>query len=221
MSMRLATLLRFGFWLGLLPARSASVERPDGSRPPRAPAESSAPSGPRVVTPATLRGRVVLPDAGSPLGLRAYLSTPSRLDSADIDIAGSFAFSLRRGDCDSVDIRIDATDIARRRYHPASLRVAVTHADAGDGESIRVLLVPRVFTIEGGTYAGTSVPIEVDLAVAGVRERSRYWRVSRSTTAAGVPIGWREDEFPLALAVTGRLAPMRTADSVALWSVAR
>jgi hypothetical protein len=172
--------------------------------------------------PATLRGRVLLPDDGSPLGLRVYAATMSHLDSADVDATGAFILAFAGVDCDSVDVRLDVGDERLRRYHPARLRVAIPReTGAEQGETIRALLVPTTFTIASGTYRGTTVPIDVGAALAPEGEHTRYWRVLRSTRARGVPIGWPDDRFPLPLAVSGQSAPMRAVDSASVWAIAR
>src|SRR5687767_701726 len=56
--------------------------------------------------PLELRGRVLLPDDGSPVGLRAYLVMPDYHDSVDVDLEGGFSFRLGYAPCDSVDLRI-------------------------------------------------------------------------------------------------------------------
>jgi len=87
-------------------------------------------------------------------------------------------------------------------------------------ETIRALLIPTAFTIAGGTYAGTSVPIVVDAALAGAREHARFWRVARES-GRGIPIGWPEERFPLPVAVVGYSSALRTGDSASFWAIAR
>ena len=169
-----------------------------------------------------VRGRVLLPDHGTPLGLRAFATAAGQVDSADVDIAGGFVVPVPDVGCDSVNIRVDVAGDRPRRYHAAHFRVPwPRRTDTLDVETIRVLLVPTAFTIEGGTYAGAVIPITVDHALAAPGERSRYWRVSRSHHGYGVPIGWPVERFPVPLAVYGRTGPLRTADSAAFWAIAR
>jgi hypothetical protein len=169
-----------------------------------------------------LRGRVLLPDDRSPLGLRAHLTTAAYADSADVGPAGDFAFVLPRLGCDSLDIRIDAVDARARHYHPARVRIAVPdRSDAAGAETVRVVLVPTSFTVVGGTYDGTAVTIAVDAALALPREPVRYWRVSRLPSSRGVPVGWRDEDFPLSVAVSAHGSPLRTADSASFWATAR
>ncbi len=172
-------------------------------------------------TPSHLRGRVLLPDDGSPLGLRVYAAIGAHVDSADVDVTGGFTVALTAPVCDSLDIRIDVASDQPRRYHAAHLRVPVPSRADTSTEAIRIVLVPTAYTVEGGTHAGAIIPITVDAAVAGAGERSRYWRVSRSRHGYGVPIGWPSERFPLPVAVYGWSRPLRPADSTAFWAIAR
>ena len=222
MLVRAATVVPLGLVLGLLSSESGDGARrvAAGGAEPAAAAAADRRAALRA-GPLTLRGRVLLPDDGSPLGLRVYLDAPTYLDSADVDATGGFAFALPRLDCDSLDIRIDAPADRPHRYHAMTLRVPLPSRNDGEGsETIRALLVPTTFTIAGGTYAGTSVPIVVDAALAGPREHARFWRVSRQS-GHGTPIGWPDERFPLPLAVVGHISALRTADSASFWAIAR
>jgi hypothetical protein len=219
MPVRAARIVRIGLLLGVL-----SSEHPHFRSVPIVAAQASAPRrGPAPHAAATvLRGRVLLPDDGSPLGIRAWLATPTSVDSVSVDVTGAFTFTLPRIECDSVDIRLDADGEIPRRYHPAVLRVRVpTPTDTTDAYSVRALLVPITYTVSGGTFAGATVPISISDALAAAGQRSRYWRVSRFGQSRGVPIGWPEDRFPVPLAVTGHSSPLRSADSGAVWMIAR
>jgi hypothetical protein len=143
------------------------------------------------------------------------------VDSIDVDLTGAFAFALPAAACDSADIRIDAREGFPRRYHAARLRVPAPDARDAGVEALRIVLVPVAYTIAGGTYGGTVVPISVDAALAPAGERARYWRVSRAPTSRGTPIGWPEERFPLPVAVAGRVSELRRADSAAFWAIAR
>jgi hypothetical protein len=219
MPVRAAAIVSAGLLVGMLSGGGRML-------PTAAPLRSAADLWLRAMSgaarPAVIRGRVLLPDDGSPRGLRAWLSTPTHFDSADVDATGAFTLALPQPDCDSIDILFDASPGFARRYHPARLRVPVPRPGDTTGlETIRVLLVPTSFTVEAGTYAGATVPIDVDAAVAGPRERARYWRISRFAQSRGVPVGWPVDRFPIPLSVFGRSAPMRSADSATFWAVAR
>ena len=204
-------------WVPLLAALVSPTAdgRPPSVRPGHVTAHASARSG-------VLHGRVLLPDDGSPVGLRVHLSTLTGADSVDVDRTGAFTVAFASTDCDSADIRIDAREGFPRRYHSVRLRVAVpAPRDTTGMQTLRIVLVPTTYTVAGGTYGGTSVPISVDAALAAPGERARYWRVSRAATSRGVPIGWPEERFPLPVAVAARASAMRRADSAAFWAIAR
>ena len=78
------------------------------------------------------------------------------------DAAGAFAIPLPsaalRGD--SVDIIVDNPVAANRHYRPAIIRVAPGTL----GTPINVVLVPEVFAIDAGAYAGRTVPVSMDMA---------------------------------------------------------
>ena len=219
MLVRAATVVPFSLILGLLSSDATNGVRA-GAGALSAPAAGERANVMLARRP-LLRGRVLLPDDGSPLGLRAYVATPTYLDSVDVDATGGFAFALPNVNCDSLDIRIDASGELPRRYHAVRLRVPVpSPSDSAGAETIRALLIPTAFTIAGGTYAGTSVPIVVDAALAGPREKTRYWRVSRRS-GYGVPIGWPDDRFPIPVAMVGHFSTLPTRDSASFWAIAR
>ena len=219
MLVRAATVVPFSLILGLLSSDATNRVRAGAG------ARSAPAAGERanvtLASPRLLHGRVLLPDDGSPLGLRAYVAAPTYLDSVDVDATGGFVFALPSLNCDSLDIRIDPSGELPGRYHEVRLRVPVpSRSDSAGAETIRALLIPTAFTIAGGTYAGTSVPIVVDAALAGPREKTRYWRVSRRS-AYGVPVGWPDDRFPVPVAVVGHLSALPTRDSASFWAIAR
>ena len=181
-------------------------------------------------TAPVVRGSVVLPDEGSPNGLYAFLTSATHRDSTAIGAAGAFAIAVTPAHCGPLELRVDAPEGADRRYHPAlvGLDAAGRPIDARPGrdravgsDALRVLLVPTRFTIDGGTYAGTVLPIFIDAAFAPSWERTRYWRVSRAPGEGfGTPVAWPESFFPIPVTLR---APggVGHADSVAFWRTAR
>src|SRR5688572_25646659 len=138
MSLRAAALLSPSLIIGLLSFNGAGDR---GLWPPSRVLDGVA----TTRGPAVLRGRVLLPDDGSPLGLRAHLVTQGYRDSVDVDAAGGFMFAVPPVACDSLDLLLDPTDEAVRRYHSARLRVAVPAAADSASETVRALLVPTTF----------------------------------------------------------------------------
>jgi hypothetical protein len=110
-----------------------------------------------TTTSVNAAGRVFTTDGSVPAGLRVLVS--SRAGSAAAPIAADGSFSLRATVAgDSVDYIVDAADGART-FHPALVRVP-----AGTAPDLRIVLVPRRWTIERGTFAGTAVNVSPDLA---------------------------------------------------------
>ena len=179
---------------------------------------------------AVVRGHVVMPDEGSPAGLYAYLASGASTDSVRIDESGSFALEGPTTRCSPLYLIVDTPAGLDRRYHRAIVRLEVPRRRAS-GRSVvgradtlsgmRILLVPTRIVIDGGSYAGTVVPIHVDVAFAPEWERTRYWRVSRSAPEGfGTPVAWPETEFPIPVALR---APggVRATDSTSFWRIAR
>jgi hypothetical protein len=177
-----------------------------------------------------VHGHVVLPDEGSPAGLHAYLTSPSHSDSVALDAAGTFSIAVADAHCGPLDLRIDTPPDADRRYHRSIVRLESQRRPApryATGRavdtlaSLRVLLVPTHVVVEGGTYAGTRLPVYVDGAVASEWERPRFWRIARSTHEGyGMPVAWPEGLLPIAVSLRAR-GGVRSADSAAFWRTAR
>jgi hypothetical protein len=105
----------------------------------------------------TAAGRVFTIDGGTPAGL--LLTVSSRAGTESVPIAADGSFELRAAVAgDSVEYVIDTAG-GTRKYHPVLIRERT-----GVTPDLRVVLVPRRWTIEGGSYAGTVVPISVDAA---------------------------------------------------------
>jgi hypothetical protein len=187
--------------------------------------DSQQPRAARVI-----HGYVVLPDEGSPSGLYAYLTSPSRSDSVAVDATGAFTLTVTEAHCGPLDVRVDTPPERDRRYHRAIVRLEprrrqgltyVATPAVDTLATLRVLLVPTRVVIEGGTHAGMLVPIQVNGAVASERERPRFWRVARSTREGfGVPVAWPEGLFPIAVSLRAR-GGVGSADSAAFWRTAR
>ena len=190
--------------------------------------------------PRLVHGQVLFPDGGSPLGLRARIIDGAEADTFDIRADGSFTLRLTGVRCDSVEIGIDSGTGSLSRYHPTSVRIASSRfgehvpamlerlgphpelwePDPLPPDSVRVVLVPRRFTIEGGTYTGRSIPIAASAALGAAGRRGRFWRVSRSGREPARPVAWPEGSFPLDVALhTG--GGITEADTAAFWVAAR
>jgi hypothetical protein len=175
----------------------------------------------------TLRGRVVAAEGALPPGLRAYVrwrargdSLP-RTDSAAVDAAGRFAIALPARLPDSVTIIVDAAGGGRRTHYPSLARVARAEADREHG----FVLVPRIWTVAAGTYAGQRVSISPGLARRPVCTGcSSFWVRMPGTHTPAVYQGWPASRFPLRMAFERAVSQPAGAapDSAAFWrAVAR
>lgn len=174
---------------------------------------------------AALRGRVVPADGGSVAGLRAYLRTadgvggraPAWADSADVDAAGRFRIPLPRIVADSLTLVVDAADPAARTHYAVLARMAAGEADREHG----IVLVPRVWTITAGSYAGERVPVSPDLARRpACATCSSFW-VRMPTAREGFQ-GWPPARFPLRMAFDRAESepPGAAPDSAVFWRAA-
>jgi hypothetical protein len=160
----------------------------------------------------------------------------------DVGADGGFTIRLENVSCDSVALEIDVAPGVARRYHPSLVRMRIVRGassserdtsgvsgpqplrwdiDPPPRDSLRVVLVPTSFTIRGGTYNGTTVPISIDAAMSDSEQRSPFWRVSRTERGYGAPVAWSERAFPLPVVFQpGRRSPS-AADTARFWATAR
>jgi len=168
-----------------------------------------------------LAGRVIAADGG-PLGpMRVVLRQGSRAESAPVMPDGRFVVA-GPGAGGAVEVVVDAAAGAPRRFHPSAARV---HPDSADGE-LRVVVIPRSWTIRAGKYAGRPVEVSLERAFApacpgcssyfraGVRDVTSGRRAPSATWPAGV--------FPLRVAFTGETPFQRVTarDSAVFWRLA-
>jgi hypothetical protein len=119
------------------------------------------------------------------------------------------------------DVEIRASEVAT----PAAYQdVAVRVQQPRDLQSLRIALVPRVWRIDAGTYAGRSIAIDADAAMRRAPGEAAFWRlVPNSGRGARTLLGWAPDRLPLHLAFDRRASSERISevDSAAFWAVAR
>ncbi len=166
-----------------------------------------------------IRGRLWAADGSSTAGLRVTAHAGAWTDSASTDAEGRFVVPRPNAlGGDSVRVVVDAA--GARVFHPsvASLGRGEWH------EEVRMVLLPRRWTIRAGTHAGQTVEVSATRGFAptcrgctsGFFRRGVPARVgARSTVPA-----WRPGSFPLRVAfdheytseaISGR-------DSAAFWS---
>jgi hypothetical protein len=155
-------------------------------------------------------------DGPAPAGLRATLVGTPRTWS-DVEADGSFVVEGKAAG-DSVSVIIDAASGARSAL-PALVRVAT----AAPGPALRIILVPIRWTIEAGTYAGTTVDVSMDAAFrppcteSGNTNCDGFFPASWLT---GVKV-WPAAALPVRLAFDHARThvAISAADSTAFWNV--
>ncbi len=86
-----------------------------------------------------------------------------------------------------------------------------------DFDELRILVIPRRWTILHGCYAGTTVKPELSDALRRTNDRGSFGRV-----AAHHVVAWDEASFPLGVVLRHDLGPaISPRDSVAFWQAAR
>jgi hypothetical protein len=182
-----------------------------GEVPVRSPVEPVPPSREMAVS-----GAVFGIEGAAPAGLRVTLAGTDTV-AANVDAEGRFSL---RGTVtgDSVTLIVDAANPAARQAFPALVRVPAAQA-AGD---LRVVMVPMAWTVQGGSYAGTTVEISMDGAF-----RPPCNEPGNTNCDGFFPAAWRTGPklWPAA-GLPARLAldharthlPFSDTDSVRLWT---
>ncbi len=162
-----------------------------------------------------VRGRFLAPDRERWDGFRVFVRSAWRTDSAQISPIGEFSVALSDVTADSADLIVRATAKAPA-YHTARIGVDAR----GSGLNAAIVLVPTHWTINAGTYTGTTVRITPRAVTTRGSDRSRFARFHRvDGNATWKSVGWRATDFPLALVFardsTG--PPVAPDDSAAFW----
>jgi hypothetical protein len=168
----------------------------------------------------------VLVADGGPDGLRGgslpdavvtLHSDDGTTDTVRTDPAGHFLWRARTP-LAGATVVVTPVGAAAARYHPTTLG----RLPSPELTRLDVVLVPRRWRIDVGSYAGTEVPIDAGSAIARLRDGSRFWRFARGSAAGGLsrPVGWPPQRLPLPVALDVRGAP-GTVDSAAFWAAAR
>jgi hypothetical protein len=163
-------------------------------------------------------GTVHMLSGAVPAGLVASVSGTAGVTTAPVGADGRFTLQARV-DTDSVDITVDVQAGGTRTVLPALFRVAGRQP----AQSYRVVLVPNRWTIQGGTYAGTAVPISVDAAF-----RPPCSTPTDTNCDGFYPIEWlrgivlwQSSMYPVRLAFdrTNSHQSISAADSIAFWNI--
>jgi hypothetical protein len=166
---------------------------------------------------ALLFGRILTADGEPAAGLRVVVDWSQNSfaalssDTLDLDRAGRFAIPARECKSDSVIVSVVAGPDAR--HYPA--RVTVPRSRLSD--ELRLLVLPREWTIRRGRFAGSTVKVAPSDALGRTNGRSSFGRVAHQHVVA-----WDASNFPLGVVLRHDLSPSLSArDSVAFWKAAR
>lgn len=132
-------------------------------------------------------------------------------DTLTVDPVGRFADLIRPTADDS--IRIVVSSSGESRYYGV---VVVLPRDRVIDE-IRIMLVPRRWTIRRGRYKGETIAIDPRAALRRSPDRASFARVTSRRT-----VGWSPESYPIPL-VFRRARGVRVgpSDSAAFWAAAR
>jgi hypothetical protein len=147
----------------------------------------------------TLRGRVVAADGSSVAGTRVWVRAGAFADSADVDSAGGFAFTLPGRGADTVQVRAGAADTAAGALYPAVARVPRDELLFEQG----FVLVPRHWTVSAGRFSGQQVELDLRRAFRPACARcSGFFRFrgGRTATGRGRVLAWPASRLPLRVA---------------------
>ena len=165
---------------------------------------------------ALLFGRIVTADSEPAAGLRVVVewsrSAARTLapDTLDVDRYGRFATPAPESVDDSVVVSIVAAPDSR--YYPTRIIVSRSRLV----EELRVVVIPREWTIRRGRFAGSTVRIFPSDALRRTPDLGSFGRVTNRHV-----VGWDAASFPLRVVLRHDMAPNISArDSIAFWEAA-
>jgi hypothetical protein len=158
-----------------------------------------------------VRGQLVTVDDGPVGGMRTLVDWGGTVDTVLLDSLGRFAMLPETLLRDSVTLIVEPTDGGR--YHPLRARLPIQRL-AG---ALDILLVPRIWRIDGGRFAGTEIPIDVDAVLRRGEDRGSFGRVKGKQL-----VGWTAGSFPVPIVLRHEGdRPFSEADSTAFWANVR
>jgi hypothetical protein len=165
-----------------------------------------------------VQGRLFSPGDSALAPMRVFVRTRAGTDSVDALPSGHFTLLLSAPAADGAELLVDAVDPADRRYYPSFVRVA----SARELQDVRIVLVPRRWTIAAGSYAGQTVDVDVRAALTQTGDDTRFWRLSRlPLRPAPVTVGWPAERLPVPVALQRTRGRITAADSAAFWQIVR
>ncbi|HET6765456.1 MAG TPA: carboxypeptidase-like regulatory domain-containing protein [Longimicrobiaceae bacterium] len=183
---------------------------------------ASAATGAAAQSPApVLRGRVVAANGASVAGVRVAVRSGLLADTATVDSSGAFAIPVPAGR-GAVEVRAAVDSASAAAFYPAL--GMVRREDVGEEQGF--VLVPRVWAITAGRYAGQ--PVEIDLARAfrpACGDCSGFFRFrgGRLTSTRGRTLTWPAQQLPVRVAFDRDREggpQLGARDSAAFWTAA-
>ncbi|HEY0153894.1 MAG TPA: hypothetical protein VGB92_17920 [Longimicrobium sp.] len=168
-----------------------------------------------------IRGQVWAADGAATAGLRVTAHVGAWSDTASTDVAGRFAVPIPDSlGGDSVRVVVDAAETAARVFHPSVASLARGEWD----EEVRMVLLPRRWTIRAGTHAGEIVEVSARRGFTPTCRdcSSGFFRrgvPSRLGARVSTVPAWRPGSFPLRVAFDHGYSSERISarDSAAFW----
>ena len=161
--------------------------------------------------PNLVHGRLVTVDDGPVESVRALIDWGSVVDTVLFDAIGRFAMLPQTGAGDSLTLLVEPGDSGR--YHPVRARLSVQRLSG----ALDVLLIPRIWRVDGGRFSGAEIPIDVDAVLRRGEDRGSFGRVKGKQL-----IGWTVGSFPVPVVLRHDGGSRFSAeDSIAFWSTVR
>lgn len=168
-----------------------------------------------------IRGQVWAADGSPTAGLRVTAFAGTWADSASTDAEGRFVVPRPESlGGDSLRVVVDAAETAARVFHPSVASLGRVEWD----EEVRMVLLPRRWTIRAGTHAGQTVEISARRGFAPTcRGCSSGFFRRGAPSGVGAPSStvpaWRPGSFPLRVAFDHEYTsePISARDSAAFW----
>lgn len=153
---------------------------------------------------------VALPDL-----VLTFRSSDGRSASTTIPASGDFRMDLPFTAPGWSEVEVATADPEASPYLPALLRLDALEL----ASQIRLLLIPRTWTVERGTHAGAHVPISLDAAFDAPRAVGAFYQVAPTAERYAALLYTWEAPFPLPVRLdrSGSDRPIEAADSLAWW----
>jgi hypothetical protein len=166
----------------------------------------------------SVRGRLYAADGAPVGGLAVTIRAGWYTASAVTSDSGTFAADVPDPLGGAIELLVDADADSLHRFFPSRIRLDGARARS----EVRVVMIPRRWTIAAGSYAGETVLLRPAAALGRGADGPGFWRLSRRARRAGWAVGWEAGAYPIPIAfdTTGRRR-VGPSDSAAFWDIAR